>query len=422
RTLGNIIWSCLSTIFLCTWVAIHPNIHFRPEKRNQSWAEKCLWEPLYEVVTYKLPLFLCALLFPEFILSWAVRQWFAAGKISDKVDGWTRTHGFFMLMGGFHLFRLSEDSPSIQLPLKSANLSQFVMPSGGYSQIDAEPECPLKFEDFPVEVLEFITPTEAELKDRGKSDSLTKIIVLIQTVWFVVQCIARGKQQLPLTELEVVTLAHTILNFFIYLSWWNKPKNVECPIRIYKPFAANHEESGEEADELDEEWVDGWLRKRVGYIVGEKDVCVTLSDKRSIPMFWSGRSYRDGVFGPYPTVPASVLGAIFVDIHIFIAGPSDFPSHAEFVLWRVSCAAMLTFPFIVFMLAIYVGLHDATKKYSLDWLWVPLGAISFVLLLPSSLLYIAGRITTLVIAFTTLRSLPPDAFATVNWTTFIPHI
>ncbi|KIM22216.1 hypothetical protein M408DRAFT_28854 [Serendipita vermifera MAFF 305830] len=217
RSLASIVWSCLSTIFLCTWVSIHPNVHFRAEKQNQRWFEKWVWDPLHEIVTYKLPLFLWALLVPEYILAWAVRQYLQAGVISEKVPGWTRTHGYFMIMGGFHLFGMPADASSISLSLKSSEPSNFVIPTGGHSREDEVPVCPLKFEDFPVDILKIITPTEAELKDKGKSDALTKIIVLVQTLWFVIQCTARGTQRLPLTELEVVTLAYATLNLFIYI-------------------------------------------------------------------------------------------------------------------------------------------------------------------------------------------------------------
>ncbi|KAH9957225.1 hypothetical protein BC827DRAFT_1227028 [Russula dissimulans] len=37
-------------------------------------------------------------------------------------------------------------------------------------------------------------------------------------------------------------------------------------------------------------------------------------------------------------------------------------------------------------------------------------------------LYICGRLVLLVLAFLTLRSLPPATFHTVRWTSFIPHI
>ena len=46
--------------------------------------------------------------------------------------------------------------------------------------------------------------------------------------------------------------------------------------------------------------------------------------------------------------------------------------------------------------------------------------ISVVTLLP--VLYIVAQAVTVVLAFTSLRALPPTAYETVHWTTFIPHI
>jgi hypothetical protein len=83
RTLWNIIWSCLFTIFLCTWGALHPNISSTQNKPGMSWREK-LRKSLVELLTYKLPLFLWALLVPEYILAWAIRQYLTAGEIQKK--------------------------------------------------------------------------------------------------------------------------------------------------------------------------------------------------------------------------------------------------------------------------------------------------------------------------------------------------
>ena len=84
RTLYGITWSCLTTIFLCTWVSIHPNIAFRPKKHNAGWFEKWIRDPLYHLVIYKLPLFFWALLVPEYILAWSVRQYLRAGEIQKQ--------------------------------------------------------------------------------------------------------------------------------------------------------------------------------------------------------------------------------------------------------------------------------------------------------------------------------------------------
>ncbi|KIM21652.1 hypothetical protein M408DRAFT_80251 [Serendipita vermifera MAFF 305830] len=418
RSIWGIVWSCLSTIFLCTWVAVHPNVHFRTKKPSWNWFGRWLRDPLSVFFTYKLPLFLWELVVPEYILAWAVRQYVQAGVVSRQVPGWTRTHGFFMIMGGFHLFRLPADALSIPLPLTSSKSSDFIIPSGRHSRRDEVPVCPLKFEDLPVDILEIIVPIEDELKDRGKSDALTKLIVMIQTLWFIVQCIARGTQRLPLTELEVVTLAYAMLNFFIYGIWWDKPQNVECPIRVYKSSTAGHKESGK-VEVWEHNWAWRWMQKVTTYTTGAQDLYVSMSKRRSVPMFWSGR-IESNLLGQAGLGP-SILGAAFGAIHC-VAWASDFPSRPEFVLWRISCVAMITVPLVVTMLCFSVRMLVATAE-SPDPVWVEAMMVTSITLLAlSAWLYIVSRIVMLVIAFTSLRSLSPAAFMTVDWTTFIPHI
>jgi hypothetical protein len=77
--------------------------------------------------------------------------------------------------------------------------------------------------------------TEKEIRDKGRGDALSKGLILIQTTWFILQCIARKVVHLPITELELVTLAFAALNFVTYALWWYKPLNVECPVRVYRP-------------------------------------------------------------------------------------------------------------------------------------------------------------------------------------------
>lgn len=79
-----------------------------------------------------------------------------------------------------------------------------------------------------------INITKEEIKDKGRGDALSKGLTLIQTTWFILQCIARKAEHLPITELELVTLAFAALNFMTYAFWWNKPLNVTCPIHIYR--------------------------------------------------------------------------------------------------------------------------------------------------------------------------------------------
>ena len=74
RTHFDIIWTCISTLFVCTWVAIHPNVPPRGEGHIRS-----LWR--------RVKLMLWTLVVPEMILIWAYRQWAAARYIAELFEG-----------------------------------------------------------------------------------------------------------------------------------------------------------------------------------------------------------------------------------------------------------------------------------------------------------------------------------------------
>jgi hypothetical protein len=129
RTILGIVWSCISTILLCTWVSIHPNIpEPEPQKRvpepnlqdehvpdipepkpqdrrapdnpepvtarvRKLWdrcahrvRKFCGWcaHKISSGFQNKIWLFICALLLPEYILAWAIRQFFMARMIANK--------------------------------------------------------------------------------------------------------------------------------------------------------------------------------------------------------------------------------------------------------------------------------------------------------------------------------------------------
>ena len=85
-------------------------------------------------------------------------------------------------------------------------------------------------------------------------------------------------------------------------------------------------------------------------------------------------------------------------------------------MWRVLCIAITAVP-----IYISLGIICATRldKMSLHKFSMP---VAFISILPAGILYILARAITLVLAFTSLRDLPPGAYESVHWTTFIPHV
>jgi hypothetical protein len=71
RTLFGIIWSCLSTIIICAWTAVHPNVP-PPNRWRARWN--------------RLKTMFWMIIAPELVLAWAVRQFFAAREIRDEYN------------------------------------------------------------------------------------------------------------------------------------------------------------------------------------------------------------------------------------------------------------------------------------------------------------------------------------------------
>ena len=74
RSIWDILWSCLATIFACSWVSVHPNI----PASNESW---------WRIFLRRLELMFWAVVAPEMIISWAFRQWLGARKLEKRYKG-----------------------------------------------------------------------------------------------------------------------------------------------------------------------------------------------------------------------------------------------------------------------------------------------------------------------------------------------
>ena len=293
-------------------------------------------------------------------------------------------------MGGFHLFkRDSKRTSDVELE----PISHEDTPLHPLAAIDLYGDNTTLDIDFS----SFSVPTEAEIKDKGKSDWLAKSLVLLQTSWFVMQCIARAIEHLPVTHLEIVTLAYAAMNFVIYVFWWNKPLNVDRPVRVFRK------------SDVEEPTLEGQRPANnnfVDFIVGNQDKGVNLSHEDRVPRFWADN--RDDVTFANGIVLG--VGVCFGAIHC-IAWHFSFPTQAELSIWRMSCVAITAVPIYMPLMIVFIGIGGDI-----------IGIIAALSAFPAGILYILARVFTLALAFTSLRGLPPGAFDTVHWTTFIPHV
>ena len=63
RTIWEIVWSCLVTIFSRIWVADHTNVPCPKKRETNGWIQGCIFNPLLSFAEHLLS-FVCALLVP----------------------------------------------------------------------------------------------------------------------------------------------------------------------------------------------------------------------------------------------------------------------------------------------------------------------------------------------------------------------
>ncbi|KAI0059874.1 hypothetical protein BV25DRAFT_1035204 [Artomyces pyxidatus] len=288
-----------------------------------------------------------------------------------RIPEWRARHGFSVIMGGFHYY------------------------------IDGEPQHPLSRWEVPELVRrgDLVPPTDEELRNWSQSDVLSKTIAIVQTLWFIIQTIARRIEGLPVTQLEIMTLAYTTITIAMYVSWWDKPQNVGGPFRV----------AVKELPRPGPVFEYSWYERISVTVAGAQDMFVDLRKARCVPTFYSG-AFDDGNVN-IADVVALFAAMVFGAVHC-AAWHYAFPSYAERFIWRACSLAIVALPGAIMLVAILPMLMD----------WLPWSLeMSLLVCAISAPLYVAARSLLLALSFTTLRSLPPETYRAVQWTLRIPH-
>ncbi|KIL62377.1 hypothetical protein M378DRAFT_12853 [Amanita muscaria Koide BX008] len=415
RTLQSIIYGCFSTVFLCTWTALHLDLSSSPLLKRVGW-----------MVT--------ATIAPELVFMAAFYDWTNSSDLLEKIlkiypkCGWTETHAQFVRMGGFRL--VDAEGKRFIACIKDGTI------------------------DLP-------KVSKKDILGRSKGDLIAKSFAVIQTAWFVFQCIHRRSQHLLLTELEITTLAHTLINFFIYFFWWHKPYGVAVPIEV--PFKERRPETiagrddkveskGGSSNASDNIQVpqtteigenltepppisndDPSITSEKGVPVAtkssddkspaaaaEKELIFDVEASNGTPspqLSWYTRLgiKTSSVSKPEQlSIPGRILlstiwiivGGGFGAMHC-LAWNSAFPTRAEQVIWQVSSLIVTVFGGTTLLMAIS----------DMD-IW-ELAGCTFIIIIP---MYCFARISLLVLALLQLRALPYAGYETPSWTIFYPHI
>jgi len=382
-TLG-LLWECLFAYFLCLWTAIHVDA-------CGDWEDKFGWC----LLTFFLPevtLFVAttayftarevreganegirdarqpaptglegseisvdlALLNPS-SMSPQETQHASSCPVSQKIVGpgarWGLTHGYLVEMGALQ-FKLHQTG------------QKFLDPDG----IRRLAKC---------NMLPTVRFLNRKIKALQKSDKLAKTLVCIQVSWLVIQAIARRIEMLPVTLLELNTIAQVWITLVLYGVWWYKPQGIAEAIEI------DFSQCAQCQKQLDANGITPFV----------------LSDRLSILPKELGSPLSLGFI--------QIVIAVYITIDA-LGWTAYFPTDAERILWHVSIG-MLAVAVTVFLLLVLI-----LRVYKIDTPHVALFVVLFFEMI--------GRTLLTIEAFISIRSLPIGAYSTPSLSDFLPHI
>jgi hypothetical protein len=232
-------------------------------------------------------------------------------------------------------------------------------------------------------------------------------------------------QGLPITQLELATMAFVVCALIMYVLWWHKPFGVEnrtvltastydeihyqyLSLRL-SPVYRNTYTPDLTGDEL----LDVYFKlykfttvtlKEIGYgfggmvghIFGRENLTLPPEDETRSIIFYAA-------------------GTLFSAFHIG-AWNWEFPTSIVRTLWRTfALAATSTGPAAIFLIVFY--LFILKPKFPGDFVGGTMAILMFLL----ALIYVISRLALIGLIFYCFSSMPAGVYETVDWTKFLPH-
>ena len=384
----DIIWSCLTTLAFCVWTILHLNVPASTDTDLKVFVRRSRW-------------MMFAILAPELVMLFACGQWTSAKRsVADMQNSghqsWTLTHAFYADSGGFVLY--SDDW--VPFPITAKQLHYLV-----------------EYHYIPMPTI-----SRKEIWDKSKADLFAKTIASAQAAWLVTQVIARGIQHLPVTVLELSTIALVACSAATSFFWLRKPLGVETPTALHlkQPIADLLVQAGDEAKQPFENTPLDFIESQI-YTSSQLPLsrCWGVQE-RPLSRIPNDRDPR--LHNIYMVLSITFPTAAFSLLHL-IGWHFDFPTNLELLLWRWTCVSM----------TLVLGLYCITEAasiirdgyttsglttlngYKLRW---PTNLLFFI---PGAL-YMFARVVVIVETIISLRLLPAACFQTVQWSELLPHL
>lgn len=234
RGTADIIYSCVFTISLCVYTALHLNIPLNGENIRWQYLRKAKWT-------------LIGIIAPELVLYSAFDQfWTARGLSRSLCNEWdkickARKVSMVCVKSHSNIFSLNTERFGQEKRLYGTSNTKrpdfslsygFYATMGGFIMDTSELHDHYRTATLtPAGVRAlgtqgcFFSIDEETIKDKSKAAVLGKGLVCCQVLWMVVQCLARKIAGYPLTILEIHTFVHVLCALGMYVLWFKVSRN-----------------------------------------------------------------------------------------------------------------------------------------------------------------------------------------------------
>ncbi|KAL8372535.1 hypothetical protein RB595_002052 [Gaeumannomyces hyphopodioides] len=219
--------------------------------------------------------------------------------------------------------------------------------------------------------------SEADIANLSKSDTLTKVLAIGQSLYLAVQCIARRRVGLAYSLLELSTALYIVCAAAMYWLWREKPYDAQHVTAI-------NEQTG------------GSRGKRIK----------NMSDDHSSKIVVVGKAI-------FPALLQYATAILFGGLHL-LAWNWTFPDPKSSLclwLWRGASLGMAGLPLVALALAVVIGSpYDSMMELaSLVWL-------------ASVPLYAVCRLFIIGLVVYSLSHMPSGVYDVVPWTAYFPFV
>ena len=355
----DIIWTCLVTTVLCTWTVQRLQVVPWSSSKTVMFRKRALWMSI-------------TLLCPEYVAWMAPDQWLRARRHKScshlRAAHWTLEQAFYVDMGG--LLLICDQAPVFQRHGTESTL-----------EVGREGRYIIRLDDLTLlldeDVLVVPDIPLRDIKERSKSDRFAGVVTICQVIYFVAVSFGRLGSGLPLSILEISTLAFVSCAILIEFFWWHKPLDLRSStIAVIQP-------------EKEDAFASAFPKLQFHF--PDQDAAEMIDLKFFFQRFLSDDNTKDRAFR------AVWIGSVFNGIHIG-AWDYSFPTRTESLLWRIATVA-------------------ACVTVALMWIatFVPGKWSAVALSVFAAIFYCLCRMHIMAEVFCSFRSAPAALYKTPRW-------